>query len=63
MSEEEHQEKKDQRAKEVAAAMVENMKKNMEDPDFFDKREKTLQEVTDKVLNKREDRHKIFEEE
>ena len=38
--------------------MVENMKKNMKDPDFFDKREKILQEVTDKVLKKREERYK-----
>ena len=58
MSEEEHQEKKDQRTKYVVAAMVENMKKNMKDPDFFDKREKILQEVTDKVLKKREERYK-----
>ena len=61
MSEEENREKKDKRAKDVAAAMVENMQKNMEDPDFFRKKEKTLQEATNKVLKRREDRRKKLE--
>ena len=62
MSEEKNQEKKDQRAKEVAAAMIENMKKNMEDPDFFDRKEKLLQEARDEVLKKRDERHKKLKE-
>jgi len=61
LSEEENREKKDKRAKDVAAAMVENMQKNMEDPDFFRKKEKTLQEATNKVLKRREDRRKKLE--
>ena len=63
MSEEENQERKDQTAKDVAAAMVENIKKNMEDPDFFNKREKIMQEAADKVLKRREERHKKLKEE
>lgn len=63
MSEEENQERKDQTAKDVAAAMVENTKKNMEDPDFFNKREKIMQEAADKVLKRREERHKKLKEE
>jgi len=42
----------------VAAIMVENMKKNMEDPEFLDKREKMLQEAAHKVIKRREERHK-----
>ena len=63
MSEEEKQEKKNQSAKDVAEAMVENMKKNMEDPEFFKKRDKIIQEVTNNVLKAREERHKKLEEE
>jgi len=63
LSEEENQERKDQTAKDVAAAMVENIKKNMEDPDFFNKREKIMQEAADKVLKRREERHKKLKEE
>jgi len=63
LSEEEKQEKKNQSAKDVAEAMVENMKKNMEDPEFFKKRDKIIQEVTNNVLKAREERHKKLEEE
>ncbi|MBY9021533.1 MAG: hypothetical protein KGD67_10760 [Candidatus Lokiarchaeota archaeon] len=63
MSEEENQEKKNQSAKDVAEAMVENMKKNMEDPEFFKKRDKIIEEVTNNVLKAREERHKKLEEE
>jgi hypothetical protein len=63
LGDEESQEKKDKAAKEVAAAMVENMKKNIEDPDFLDKREKMLDDVADEVLKRREERRKKFIEE
>jgi hypothetical protein len=33
--------------------MVENMKKNMEDPDFWIKRERIRQKALDKVLKER----------
>lgn len=45
--------KKDYKAEEIAKIMVENMKKNMEDPDFWNKRERRLQEAADKVLKQR----------
>lgn len=38
--------------------MVENMKKNMEDPDFIDKKEKRLQEAANEVIKKREQKRK-----
>jgi hypothetical protein len=63
LGDEESQEKKDKAAKEVAAAMVENMKKNIEDPDFLDKREKMLDDVADEVLKRREERRKKLIEE
>lgn len=34
------------------------MKKNMEDPDFLNKREEMLQEAAKKVIKKREERNK-----
>lgn len=45
---------KNQTAEDVAKAMVENMKKNMEDPNFLDDKERMLQKVRDSVLKKRE---------
>ena len=63
MSEEEKQEKKDQTAKDVAEVMLENMIKNMDDPDFFNKREKIKQEATDEILKRREERRKRLKEE
>jgi hypothetical protein len=58
LNEEEDQEKKELTAKGIAAIMVENMKKNMEDPDFLYKKEMRLQEAADKVIKKREERRK-----
>ena len=58
MSEEDDQENKNQTAEDVARIMVENMKKNIEDPDFLNKREDILEDVTHKVLKKREERLK-----
>jgi len=43
--------------------MVENMKKNTEDPDFLDKKEKMLQEVTSKVIKRREERREKLKKE
>ena len=63
MSEKENQEKKNQSAKDIAEIMVENMKKNMEDPDFFNKREQISHEVTERVLKSREERRKKLEDE
>ncbi len=56
MNEEEKKssESKKQTAEDVAKAMVENMKKNMEDPNFLDDKERMLQKVRDSVLKKRE---------
>ena len=50
-------------AKDVAAIMVENMKKNMEDTDYFNKREKIRQEAASEVIKRREERHKKLEDE
>ena len=44
---------KNQMAEDVAKVMVENMKKNMEDPNFLDDKERRLQKARDKVLKKR----------
>jgi hypothetical protein len=62
LGKEEKEEIKNQTAKDVAAAMVENMKKNMEDPDFLDKKEKRLDEVTKEVLKRSEEKNKKHEE-
>ena len=50
--------KKGQSAEEVAKAMVENMKANMENPNFWDEREKLLQDAADEVLKKRKERQR-----
>lgn len=50
---EEKKEKKGQTAREVAEAMVANMKANMEDPDFLDRQDRYREEATKKVLEKR----------
>lgn len=63
MSEEDDEGKKNQTAEDVAAAMVENMKKNMEDPDFLDKKELMLDEVRNDVLKKLEKRLNKLESE
>ena len=56
MSEEKKKKKKDQNAEEVAKIMVENMKANMADPDFWLKRERIRQEALNKVLKNRKER-------
>jgi hypothetical protein len=48
---------KGQSAKDVAEAMVANMKANMEDPEFWDKRDRIIEEATEEVLEKRKLRH------
>ena len=50
---EEREKSKGQTAKEVAEAMVANMKANMENPEFWDKRDSLLEAATKKVLEKR----------
>ncbi len=64
MSEEEKEKsaKKNQTAEEVAKILVENMKANMADPEFWDKRERRLQEAADKVLEKRKKRREAQKE-
>lgn len=59
MSEEkkEKEKPKGQTAKDVAEAMVANMKANMEDPEFLDKRERLSEEVMKMVLEERKLRH------
>lgn len=59
MSEEkkEREKSKGHTAKDVAEAMVANMKANMADPEFWDKRDRISEEVMKKVLEKRKLRH------
>jgi len=38
--------------------MVENMKANMENPNFWDEKEKRLQKAADEVLKRRKERQK-----
>ena len=49
---EDNKEKKSQNADEIARIMVENMKANMNDPDFLDRKERIRDEVTHEVLKK-----------
>ncbi|MFX1396271.1 MAG: hypothetical protein ACFFAS_04420 [Promethearchaeota archaeon] len=49
-------EEKNQSAKDIAKIMVENMKANMKDPDFFNKKERRMQEARYKVLKERKNR-------
>ena len=42
---EEKKEKKGQTAREVAEAMVANMKANMEDPDFLDRQDRYREDI------------------
>jgi len=60
MSEEkkEKEKAKGQTAKDVAEAMAANMKANMEDPEFWDRKERIYEEARKKVLEKRKLRHK-----
>ena len=55
---EEKKEKRIQTADEVAQAMVENMKANMNNPDFLDEQERYRQEALDEVLKKRKEKDK-----
>jgi len=50
--------KKDQTAREIAEIMVENMKANMANPNFWAEKEERLQKARDKVLKKRNERQK-----
>ncbi|MFX1391505.1 MAG: hypothetical protein ACFE9Z_15680 [Promethearchaeota archaeon] len=45
-------EKKGQSTKEIAEIMVENMKANMENPNFWAEKEERLQKARDEVLKK-----------
>ena len=54
----EKNEKHPQTGDEVAQAMVENMKANMNNPDFLDEQERYRQQALDKVLEKRKERNK-----
>jgi hypothetical protein len=49
---------KNTKAKEVAKSMVENMTKNMNDPNFYNDHERMQDEVASKVIKKREQRRK-----
>lgn len=50
--------KKGQSAEEVAKTMVENMKANMENPNFWNEKEERQQQALDEVLKKRKERQK-----
>lgn len=56
MSEDKKKKEKDQNAEEIARIMVENMKANMADPDFWLKRERIRQKALEEVLKKRKER-------
>jgi hypothetical protein len=45
-------------AEDVARAMVENMKVNMNNPDFLDEQERYRQNALNEVLKKRKERNK-----
>lgn len=50
-SEKENRSKKtEQKAKDVAKVMLDNMKHNMEDPDFLRKKERRMQKAANKAL-------------
>ncbi len=49
-------EKKGQSAKEIAEIMVENMKANMANPNFWAEKEERLQKARDEVLKKMKER-------
>jgi len=53
--------KKNQTAREIAEIMVENMKANMANPNFWAEKEERLQKVRDKVLKERKERQKTEE--
>jgi len=49
---------KNHRAEEIAKIMVENMKANMENPNFWLEKEARQQKAADKVLKRRKERQK-----
>lgn len=57
MTEKEKKEKKEQSAKEIAEIMAANMKANMEDPEFWEKKERIRQKAVNEVLRKRRERN------
>ena len=50
--------KKNKSAEDVAKIMVENMKKNMENPNFLEEKEKMMQEAAEKVRKRRKERNR-----
>lgn len=50
--------KKGQSAEEIAKIMVENMKANMANPNFWDEQEEIRQKALDKVLKERKERQR-----
>jgi hypothetical protein len=59
MNDKEETEKKEgQSAKEIAEIMVENMKANMENPDFLHEKELRLDEARNEVIKERIEREK-----
>jgi len=49
---------KNHKAEEIAKIMVENMKANMNNPNFWIEKERRQQKAADKVLKKRKEREK-----
>ena len=47
--------KKQYSVKDIAKAMVANMKPNMEDPDFLDQKERIMHEVVKNIIRRREE--------
>ncbi len=54
---------KEQNIKEIAEAMVSNMKVNMDDPEFWNRNDKIKEEFRKKVLEERRKRHNEEKEE
>jgi len=54
--EEDEKPNKNQKAKEIAEIMVENMKANMVNPNFWIEKERIRAKVRDKVLKERKER-------
>ena len=53
--------KKDQTAEEIAQIMVENMKANMANPNFWVEKEEALRKARDKVLKEKKERQETGE--
>ncbi len=54
-------EKKEQTAEEVAQIMIENMKANMTNPNFWTEKEERLRKARNKVLKEKKERQKTEE--